>query len=405
MNLDAFKENLRKLRVRSNGRCHEKHYRSFNSNQENVDKLLTFAETLANKGLKPNSQRVYLVALTDFLEFIGDKTLTSLTRADLQAYFTNLRKLGLKETSYNTFNSRVFIFLSWLNNNQVPDFAKEFKPKRNKHYKLPDTRLIPTEDDVKRLIETASHPRDKALVSVLFETGMRVGELMGMKIGDLQSTDYGFKIIIDGKTGERPIFLINSAPYLRVWLNCHPKKADANAPIWVDVATNRPWNHGEPLEYCGVRGILSRLGKEAGIEGKKLNPHIFRHGRITLDAKIMNESLLRKKHGWTNDSNMASVYVHLNGKDVEDAVLKQNGKLPIEESRNNTLKPISCNRCQSQNPADASYCFVCSAPLNQQSFEEIEKLKAIIGSVLVKLLEKSDKANVAEIVAEIKRSS
>lgn len=52
---------------------------------------------------------------------------------------------------------------------------------------------------------------------------------------------------------------------------------------------------------------------------KRCNPHIFRHSRATLLAQHLTEAQLKQVFGWTQSSKMASVYVHLSGRDNDDA--------------------------------------------------------------------------------------
>ena len=72
------------------------------------------------------------------------------------------------------------------------------------------------------MVDEAIGPRNRALVAVLYESGARLGEFMGLRIGSIEHTPYGWKIHVDGKTGRRPILLVNSGPYLAAWLSLHP---------------------------------------------------------------------------------------------------------------------------------------------------------------------------------------
>jgi len=73
------------------------------------------------------------------------------------------------------------------------------------------------------MIEACDNPRDRALVHVLYESGARSGELLNMKIGDVEFDQYGAVIRVCGKTGPRRLRLIESVPDLQLWLSMHPK--------------------------------------------------------------------------------------------------------------------------------------------------------------------------------------
>ena len=82
---------------------------------------------------------------------------------------------------------------------------------------------LPTDEEVKKLIlACADSARDKAMLSVHAEAGTRIGELLGMSIKDVTIDKYGAIIKVDGKTGVRPIRIVNSVPHLTKWINNHP---------------------------------------------------------------------------------------------------------------------------------------------------------------------------------------
>lgn len=72
-----------------------------------------------------------------------------------------------------------------------------------------------TKQDIQRQIKAAKNDRDKAFIAVLYETGARIGELIDLKVGDIEDRKHGMKIVIDGKTGARRIPLVESVPHLK----------------------------------------------------------------------------------------------------------------------------------------------------------------------------------------------
>ena len=69
---------------------------------------------------------------------------------------------------------------------------------------------------------------------------------------------------------------------------------------------------------------------------------------------------------------MASIYVHLSGRDVDKAILKTHGiKLEETEDEKSLLEPKSCKRCNDVNPATNRFCRVCGLPLDDKIADEI----------------------------------
>jgi len=233
--------------------------------------------------------------------------------------------------------------------------------------KLPEDLL--TEDDALMLIRASDHPRDKALISVLYESGVRAGELLNMSIKDIVFDDFGAVIRVSGKTGDRRVRLVFSTSYLKNWIDKHPLREDRNAKLWVGIG-NR--NIHEPLQHNTLRHRLLTLAAKIGLK-KPVNPHQFRHSRASFLAKFLTESQLKVYFGWTQGSDMAQVYVHLSGRDVDDALLsKVFGLKKFEEKGRPKLVHTFCLRCKEPNTTEHSVCQRCSFPLEAKAVEAYE---------------------------------
>lgn len=152
---------------------------------------------------------------------------------------------------------------------EFPDVVKWIKPnfKKNNH-KLPEELL--TEEDVRKLVEAAEHPRDKAFILVLYESGCRIGELLNLRIKNVAFDTNGAALLVNGKTGQRRVRIIASAPLLSVWLNNHPFRDNPDSPLWVVIGTK---NHHDPLGYASIVAQLKKIGTRAGVK-RKVHPHV-----------------------------------------------------------------------------------------------------------------------------------
>jgi integrase len=125
-------------------------------------------------------------------------------------------------------------FFKWLRKSDVyPEEVRWIKIRNIGNDKLLEDML--TEEEIKRLIDHAQGPRDRALIPVLYESGCRIGELCNLKIKDVGFDGNGCVIVFPrGKTGSRRARLIFSTPFLATWIDCHPFK-DPNSWLWVNV--------------------------------------------------------------------------------------------------------------------------------------------------------------------------
>ena len=114
----------------------------------------------------------------------------------------------------------------------APKFWRKIKPKKiDWEKKLKDKWL--TKKQFYKLLDVVDYARDKALFSVAVEGALRSGELLGLRIKDVQQTSYGYDITVSGKTGTSTFLVVLFAPLLTQWLNLHPLKHDNDAPLWV----------------------------------------------------------------------------------------------------------------------------------------------------------------------------
>jgi len=78
------------------------------------------------------------------------------------------------------------------------------------------------------------------------------------------------------------------------------------------------------LGYVAVLKIFHRVKKKAGVN-KPFSPKWLRHNRLTDLAKKVREAQLEAYAGWTPDSKMVGVYVHLAGMDTVTSALEEKG--------------------------------------------------------------------------------
>jgi integrase/recombinase XerD len=294
------------------------------------------------------------------------------TKNDIEEYVAYINGEPYSEWTKKDFKLVLKRFYKWLKNTG-DDFPPEVKwiktgMKRCKT-KLPEELLTPK--DVMKMIDAAENLRDKALVSVLFESGCRIGELGILRIKDLVFDDYGIQFNASGKTGARQIRIIDSTSYLSNWLNAHPCKNDRDAFLWVSLT----YNKGHILDYNRFVDILKSLAEKAGVQ-KKCNPHAFRHARATFLANHLTEFQMNQYFGWAQGSDMPSTYVHLSGKNTDCALLKLAGIKTMESKNDSEMKPKICSRCNTINPYDAKFCIKCACVLDlKTAFELEEKMK------------------------------
>ncbi|MGI0092130.1 MAG: tyrosine-type recombinase/integrase, partial [Nitrososphaerales archaeon] len=224
-----------------------------------------------------------------------------------------------------------------------------------------------TPRDVESMIKVSSNQRDRAMLSVGFEAGLRASELLLLSIGDASFDDMGAVITVrHGKTGSRRVRLISSAPVLAQFIETHPRKHDPSAPLWPTEATNHRYKR---MSWLAWSRRLKQIASDARLPKRKIHNHMLRHGSATESAKILKDSELKVRYGWSMTSKMAAVYVHLSSQDL-DAKLSQAYSGRELRPTKPEFSPIKCIRCGENNTPATRFCQKCGSPLNP---DEIEK--------------------------------
>ncbi|MDD5551212.1 MAG: tyrosine-type recombinase/integrase [Candidatus Omnitrophica bacterium] len=268
-----------------------------------------------------------------------------------------LEQLDWEEATKQAAKITLKVFLRWLyGTKEDPQIIQWLEIKaRNNNRKLPEDML--TEEDIKLLIDNSKSVRDRAFLITLYESGCRIGELLPIKIKNVHFDEYGAQLLVDGKTGMRRVRIISATPYLTEWINKHPLR-QPEAPLWITSNKTR-W------AYTSLKKMLRVLRVRSGLK-KRLYPHIFRHSRATYLANHLTEAQLKEIFGWSRNSNMAATYVHLSGRDVDNALLRTYGIKLEEKVEPNELKPKVCPRCNEVNPATNQICAKCSMIIDER---------------------------------------
>lgn len=344
---------------------------AWNGGQRNKELILAFQRSLFARGVKQYRVAKLTWQLRRIVEEVG-KGLDALSKMDAEAF---LASMNMNET-FSLHTRRDYIrgfkqFYKWFEEedarldqgNRAREEARKFyryvrKISTTQPRKSLDYATILTDEDCKALTQKgAQRPIDRAMVAFLHETGVRVGELLGIRLRDIERKGQYAIVRVDGKTGERRVPLLQSLPWVEQWIREHPNKENPEALLWI--STHNRY-YGEPLRHYGVVRLLQRAMQRSGL-GKRCNPHWFRHSRATINATRYSEQVLCKLMGWELGSKQVRTYVHLGAAQVEEAFKVREGLKVPEEVR--SPKVLFCV-CGQTNTPENRYCYSCGRPLS-----------------------------------------
>lgn len=288
----------------------------------------------------------------------------------------------ITRTSEKMYREWINQFFAWWGeqHNQDPIRLPSLKVKEN----FVDPSDLLSKADILQMIQSCDHPRDRALIAVLYESGCRAREVLGIQEKHITVTPQFVKIKVSGKTGTRIIPLVESAPYLQQWLE-YAGEIPTGESIWQA-------QQGGSISYSYLYQIIQRAG-ETALGREDVHPHLLRHSCATAFARSphFNTALLCERFGWKQGSTIVQRYVHLAGKDLEKATLAMYDKQPIEKpDETSPLAPQECPRCHYDNPADAKFCGRCSFALSAETAQEYVEAEAVAQHVLELLLQNKD---------------
>jgi integrase len=240
-----------------------------------------------------------------------------LTKRHLEALTGELLVAGRSRQTVTTYAVALNTFFKWCaGESELPEGLKAPKPSMPR--KLID---VLTRAEIQRLEDAAETERDRLMVRVLADTGIRVGELRRLRLGDVVIDGRQRYLRVGGKTGER---LVPLAPALAQRLERFAKRTRPEAAsdvLFLTLVRGRSGDY-EPLGESSIQHLLSLLGRKAGIS-KRVHPHGFRHAFAThLLRQNTNPLLVKQVLGHSSLAMLDRVYSHLVASDSYDATLK-----------------------------------------------------------------------------------
>lgn len=171
------------------------------------------------------------------------------------------------------------------------------------------TPRVLTEEEVSRLFEAASHMppprslRDRALLEVIYSTGMRVSEAISLTLGDIDFDAMAVRCAGRGTRQRVAPLTLNAMNALRDYLD--RARADMMGSATTDFVFLNPL--GTKLTRQAVWQLTRSLAAHAGIDGE-LTPHTLRHSRA---AHMLNSGEdIKRVQEWLGHANLATTQMY-----------------------------------------------------------------------------------------------
>jgi site-specific recombinase XerD len=368
--------------------------------QEQLNLLQEFNRYLVERSISLSTRNNYISTLRLISYSIGKTLDKSITKKDLEQWLENISKdIVSTKVSKIIAVKKYFKWLYYRGTNKMkkksvyPTIVDWIEMPNNKVEKRLTSADILTQEEVKNMINACNNTRDRAVVSLLFDSGLRRQELVNLNVGDIHiKIDYSFLTVRHeqgNKTGARDVILNFSVSALKEWLNVHPFKDQQDKPLFVCLEhgdNNHKHKYCERLQGQSILRIVKQVSKDAGIN-KRVFVHLFRHSRNTdLENKNCPRDARVYMFGWSKNSHMPEHYGHLSKEQVIEKIRIADGLKP-QPQLVDILKPVVCPRCNEQNSPTNKYCGKCTMPLDEQSMQKII-MQSIVETTVERLFNK-----------------
>jgi site-specific recombinase XerD len=231
-----------------------------------------------------------------------------LTRRDIGAFVEYEQDKGLKVVSIISHLRAIYAFVAYVVRQEVlPPEIMNPKVRMQEPDALP--KAIPDED-IKALFAAVHSARDRALLLLLYRTGMRIGELLQVKVDDIILPEQTILLYVGSKNYEgREVYYSSDAEQaLKDWLRTRD-------------ATKRYLFYGrsdKPLSYGSAWTVMRKALERAGLSDKGYSLHNLRH---TFATEMINHGMrvevLQQILGH-QDIEMTMRYARLSNKRIEE---------------------------------------------------------------------------------------
>ncbi len=263
-------------------------------------------EDMTIRGFAPKTQSGYIRAVRDFTAFLG-RAPDQANAGDLRRYQLHMRSGGVSPVSINAAVSalRFFFRVSLGRNDALSGMTTVREPRR--------LAVVLSPEEVARLLDAAPGPKHRAALSVAYGAGLRAGEIVALKLSDIDSTR--MVIRVEQGKGAKDRYAMLSAPLLavlRAWWLAGRARGVMLPRGWLFPGQN-PVN---PMSTRQLNRACHGAADAAGID-KRVSLHTLRHSFAThlleqkVDIRVIQVLLGHKKLDTTaRYSQVASQTLH-----------------------------------------------------------------------------------------------
>ena len=290
------------------------------TSKQDLDDFKTYI--IVERNFSVHTARAYYSDILSFLVWLEDENCENVNFSKVREYLHFIQKFNYKKTTVARKIASLRTFYKFLyrerkvDSNPAQNLTAPKRPKQLPKFLTPDE-VEQILNNIK--IETPAGYRNRAILELLWATGMRVSELAGLNFGDLNLAQNEIRVF--GKGAKERIILVTdrAKAYLERYIEtARPLVAkgygagmtEENFPVFIN-------NTGYRLQTRTIRNVINEVVEKISLP-KHVTPHVFRHSFAThliengADLRIVQELL-----GHASISN-TQIYTHVSTKHIKE---------------------------------------------------------------------------------------
>ncbi len=252
------------------------------------------------RNLSPRTSFMYVFHTKKFLEWIGNKSLDKLALLDVRNYILARKQGGACAAYCNSMSSALSFFYRHILH--IP-WDLDFIPRMKVDWNLPE---ILSREQIEKLINTADNIRNKAIIALVYSSGLRAGEVVQLAPSDIYMSTMQVHVRNSKNRGDHwTVLSERTLELLKQYWYAYPQPRDV---LFVSLR-----NPHRPLKVGGIEIMMKRIGQEAGID---FHPHTLRHSFAThLIENNTSREFVQTMLGHRSSSS-TEVYIHVSNKAI-----------------------------------------------------------------------------------------
>jgi len=287
-----------------------------------------FLDDLSLRGIANHD--AYRAYVGEYLTFLENRDIRpeNVGREDLKAFLASLKSrksIRGEQLSYYTISkamSCVSQFYEFLEDedriaaNPVPKFRRRYLKQYKQHQ--PDRRKLISVQEMAMLINSVVSSRDRAIMVILAKTGMRVGELVGLDVSNVDLANMSIIIPAKAKRSNRLVFIDQEAKHiLAIWLKDRKRWKKADSAIFPSIKSDRLKESQIALLIEGYADAVGLHNPDSKSLSDRFTPHCFRHWWNT---HLLRAGMDRTHMKWLRGDALneaIDIYNHIDPEDVK----------------------------------------------------------------------------------------